>query len=1305
MRSKSKKRVLALVMAAALMSSQFMGMSTIKVQAEETEESAISVEEDYEQESNEVQSSEQMIEESESLEAEKSETEMEENSEIEDSSVIEENSEIEESVNEEEITSEEETIAEEETTTEEETLTEMEEYAVALAFSAEDRNFEEVLMENGDFENADTTNWDVSFASYESDSSYTVKKDEWTTNNKTYFLNFYNGKEEENTFKASYTVSGLEAGNYYASMDFEGESMSSGLSFSVADSNGNILGETETIATTGWDVWETYGTDVFAFDGGELTITVSGNVSSKYWGDIDNLKLYVEAEDEEQTPVEEVSKDALKEMSLSNGDFETTDTTNWNVSLASYDNSSAYTVKNDAWTTNNKTYFLNVYNGNEEENDFKACYTVSDLEAGNYYVSMDFEGADMNSGLTLCVTDNDGNVMSETEAIATTGWDVWTTYETDIFDFDGGDLTVTISGKLPVEYWGDMDNLKLFGEFVEEEEEPVDADIYVEKIDNLTKDFIKGVDVSSVLANEKSGAVYYDEDGNQADLFEVFADAGVNYARIRVWNDPYDSNGNGYGGGNCDLDSAIEMGKRATKAGMKVLIDLHYSDFWADPSKQQAPKAWEGYTIEEKEEALYDYTYESLKKLIDAGVAVGMVQVGNETNNGIAGESDWENMCKLFNAGSKAVRDIDKDILVAVHFTNPETAGRYAGYAKNLDKYEVDYDVFASSFYIYWHGTTSNLTSVLKDIADTYHKKVMVAETSYAYTLEEGDGHGNTIDDENDLISGYPATIQGQANVVRDVMAAVANVGSAGIGAFYWEPAWTPVQVYDADADDAEEILAENKKLWEKNGSGWASSYAGEYDAKDAGVWYGGSAVDNQALFDFEGHPLPSINVFKYVGTGAKAPLAVNKAENVEVTVKLGEEVTLPEQVTVYYNDNTTSEEAVTWNEEQVQVLEGAAAGTYTVNGTLTVLNKELTVICTVVIKPQNFVENYSFEDPTSDVWKVIAAEGYTDCTDYENNATNAKDGNYSLHFWSANDIDFTVSQEIKGLESGVYTLQACIQGGDADPQDMSIFAKVGDKEYSASMNVSGWLNWDTPEITGIEVKAGETVEIGAHIIAAAGGWGGMDEFVLYRAGDLEEDAKEETSKEEIKTETKTETTKESSSSNKTTDNTTVTLTQIAEASVQMTESIIEEGELPYAELSFGNKQAMLKLEIMKKYYGRNLYLMAHSGNGVGYSISKEALGMADEDLNLNSTFERIADFAVDFDTFHLQPVKEDKLAYQIGIHMNMGAEYAGKTAYLFCKDLETGTYQLCKTMTVSEIGNVGFNTDEMTDVMVLIAK
>ena len=162
----------------------------------------------------------------------------------------------------------------------------------------------------------------------------------------------------------------------------------------------------------------------------------------------------------------------------------------------------------------------------------------------------------------------------------------------------------------------------------------------------------------------------------------MLADAGVNWVRIRVWNDPYDADGNGYGGGNCDVEAAKIMGQWATEAGLKVLIDFHYSDFWADPGKQMVPKAWQGFTADQKAEAAEEYTYESLKTLLDAGVDVGMVQVGNETTGSICGERNWTNMAKIYSAGSTAIRTIsaeyEKDILVAVHFTNPEPEGRDA---------------------------------------------------------------------------------------------------------------------------------------------------------------------------------------------------------------------------------------------------------------------------------------------------------------------------------------------------------------------------------------------------------------------------------------------------------------------------------------------------------------------------------------------------------------------------------------------------------------------------------------------------
>lgn len=383
--------------------------------------------------------------------------------------------------------------------------------------------------------------------------------------------------------------------------------------------------------------------------------------------------------------------------------------------------------------------------------------------------------------------------------------------------------------------------------------------------------FLRGVDISSYLTEIESGVAYKDFDGNVLDeegFFNFLAQSGVNSVRIRVWNDPYDSDKRGYGGGNNDIQTAVKLGQWATGAGLQVCIDFHYSDFWADPSKQMAPKEWAHATIEDKQLALYEYTKESLNILLDAGVNVTMVQIGNETNHGMAGETKWERITGLMTQGSKAIREIaaerGKEILIAVHFTNPES-GKFSYYAQTLQDAGLDYDVFATSYYSFWHGSLENLTNELAMISETFDKKVLVAETSYVYTNADGDGWGNSVTAETSGITlNYDISVQGQADAVRDVMEAVRKVGEKGIGVFYWEPAWIPVQVYDRTSTDAEEVLAGNRTIWEEKGSGWASSYAGKYDPNDAGKYYGGSSWDNQALFDFEGNPLESLTIFKY---------------------------------------------------------------------------------------------------------------------------------------------------------------------------------------------------------------------------------------------------------------------------------------------------------------------------------------------------------------------------------------------------------------------------------------------------------
>ena len=160
-----------------------------------------------------------------------------------------------------------------------------------------------------------------------------------------------------------------------------------------------------------------------------------------------------------------------------------------------------------------------------------------------------------------------------------------------------------------------------------------------------------GMDVSSYCSVVDSGVVFKDFDGNALDgqgFFNLLKSCGINYIRVRVWNDPYDENGNGYGGGNCDIENAAVIGKYATNAGMKLLVDFHYSDFWADPAKQMVPKVWEGYTVYQKVTAIHSYTKESLTYLKNQGVDIGMVQIGNETTGAFCGEKDWNDMCKLF---------------------------------------------------------------------------------------------------------------------------------------------------------------------------------------------------------------------------------------------------------------------------------------------------------------------------------------------------------------------------------------------------------------------------------------------------------------------------------------------------------------------------------------------------------------------------------------------------------------------------------------------------------------------------------
>lgn len=617
---------------------------------------------------------------------------------------------------------------------------------------------------------------------------------------------------------------------------------------------------------------------------------------------------------------------------------------------------------------------------------------------------------------------------------------------------------------------------------------PEESSVYVEAVPDISDDFYRGMDASAVLALENSGVKYYNFDGEEQDVFMTLAQAGVNYIRLRVWNDPYDENGNGYGGGNNDVATAITLGQRATKYGMKVCIDFHYSDFWADPKKQFVPKAWEGMEIEEKADALYDFTLDSLTQLLEAGVDVGMVQIGNEINNGMSGETDVANVRKLLTAGSKAVREAavnsGKEILVAVHYTNIDDMKKLDTLLTGLQVKEIDYDIVGLSFYPYWHGTMDDLKNAITHIRNTYGKKVYVAENAYCYTAEDGDGSANSVEGTDDLAEGYSASVQGQANEVRDVCAAASEAGAEGV--FYWEGTWIPVGPADAD----------NSDLWEKYGSGWASSYASGYDPKDAGQYYGGCSWDNQAIFDFTGHPLASLNVFKYLKYGATAPLAVDSIPEVTVACNIGTDPELPDTVSVIYNDRSEAQVPVIWNTDDVATIDTENGGNFTVSGTL---EDGTEVIAAVTVDRINYVQNPSFEDADTSMWTVNYS-GETDPTDYQVKAADAHSGEVAFHFWSGSaDMDFSIEQSFTDLEPGTYELSAFSQGGDlSDDASMELYAMVDGKELTAPFKLTTYADWQNPAIPEIKVTDG-SLTIGVRYKCNVNSWGTLDDVTLYK--------------------------------------------------------------------------------------------------------------------------------------------------------------------------------------------------------------
>ena len=576
--------------------------------------------------------------------------------------------------------------------------------------------------------------------------------------------------------------------------------------------------------------------------------------------------------------------------------------------------------------------------------------------------------------------------------------------------------------------------------------------------------FFKGADISTLQAIEDAGGKYYDG-GVERDLLDILKDRGVNAIRLRIWHNPVLADGYN------DKAHTIGMAKRVKRAGLHLLLDFHYSDFWADPGKQEIPAAWQGLDFAGLRQAVYDYTADVLNALRDEGAYPDLVQVGNEINNGmllpVGSTGSFDRLADLIGAGIRAVRDTTPpghDTKIVIHLAEGGDNAKFRSFFDSLTAYTNDFDAIGLSFYPYWHGTYQQLKDNLNDLAVRYGKELIVVETAHPHTLEDGDGWPNIAGAAEAEKNGFPATPEGQKDMLTLMMNLVAHTaGGLGNGVFYWEPAWIPVP-RDANGDFR---------------AGWKS--------KEGNAW------DNQAMFDFQGNALPSLDAFRFdpANLPAKTPLRALEPGGVTIPALESQQeaaARLPDRVRVLYNEGSIEDVPVEWpalDEDRLSRI-----GSFRLTGRTTGPELEVSISVTVTAY-RNLVINGGFEDGLTG-WSTAGP------IKLSTNANDAYSGTRALNYWHDADFTFSAGQTITGLPDGLYTLRVRASGGGGD-RVLRLFAEGdGGGRLTADIVNTGWNNWQAYAIENIPVTGGQ-ITVGVEGEAPAGTWGLFDDFEFFR--------------------------------------------------------------------------------------------------------------------------------------------------------------------------------------------------------------
>ncbi|WP_234121398.1 glycosyl hydrolase 53 family protein [Clostridium hydrogenum] len=593
--------------------------------------------------------------------------------------------------------------------------------------------------------------------------------------------------------------------------------------------------------------------------------------------------------------------------------------------------------------------------------------------------------------------------------------------------------------------------------------------INIPPIKNLSPDFIKGMDVSMLKEIEDDGGKYYDNlfdaNGNpkSEDCLKILKAHGVNWVRLRIWNNP-----TGAGGEN-NLDTTINLAARAKALGLKVLLDFHYSDTWADAGTQTIPSAWTKDTKEATgsytalENDVYNFTKDTLTTLKNNNALPDMVQIGNEINGGMlwpdgqitgTNSGGYDELARLLNSGSKAVREVqdsNNKIKIVLHLAKGGDNEGFTNFFDAMTQRNVDFDVIGLSFYPYWHGSVQSLQDNVNKLSVRYpSKQFVIAETAYAFTNDDSDGFANNFGPAQELAGVFPATVQGQATEVRTMMNVMAQLpNNRGLGVFYWEGDWIPVK-----------------------GAGWISGQ--------------GNAWENQAMFDFKGNALPSLDVFNQVSSSATVDPIVISIPKVSIDGFVGSDPTskLPSTVTVVYSDGTMKSENVAW--DKISASDYGKEGTFTVSGTV----DGTTVKAAADVKmSSNLMQNGGFETGDTSGWQITGDDANDGVIKMD--SWTADGGKYTLNSWKATPLKYNVSQSFENIPNGTYVLKAWVVGSGDGKSNVKLFASgFGDKD--TTLDVSKYSSWTQVTLGNINVTNGKCT-VGMNVDAAANTWWDLD--------------------------------------------------------------------------------------------------------------------------------------------------------------------------------------------------------------------